>query len=439
MFEAAQAQSAFRWLQDGDHIGKAVVRIPESSAITADPLGYESISFSSNASYLLTGGLGGLGKSVARWMTERGARNLIFLSRSAGTTSADVDFLMELEAMGCRGIPVVGRVDTIADVRRAIAQAPGPIKGVIHLAMVQQEGVGVELSHDDWRAAVTPKVDGAWNLHNCLAESQAPLDFFVMTSSVLTISHLPGESNYGAGSTFLEAFSQYRRGLGLPASTLVVCPISEAGFIEENPVVMRRVRSGGYYFLSEKEFIDFIEYSIQHQLPADDGDMGSPGGPTDPWSDGGYVAMGIHSQTPLSDPQCRLGWRQDPRLGTHHNLRSDTRAGLEAGIAADRVTELLARARADPLALQDPGVVGIVATEIARRVRTIMMQDWQEEDVGLTLRQMGADSLMGVELRRWWRLTFGIEMATLELMAGGTLHDLAVKTVEKVKLLLCSH
>jgi hypothetical protein len=365
------------------------------------------------------------------WMAEQGARSVIFLSRSAGKSTGDQDFLLELETVGCCGIAVAGCVDIMDDVKRAVAQAPTRIKGVIHLAMVQREGAAVHLSHEDWRAAVTPKVDGAWNLHNCFADST--LDFFVMTSSLLTIGYQPGESNYGAANSFLEAFGQYRRGLGLPASTLLVSPLTEVGFIEENPVAMRKVRGGGYYFLAEREFLDFMEYSIRHQGPNDEEvGLASAGehDATAPWSDGGYVAMGIRSEVPLSDPTCRISWRRDPRLGMHHNLLAEATTVAESGSAA---AELLSRAKVDPTMLDEPDTAGVLAAEIGRRIQAILMQDGDEVNIGFTLQQAGVDSLMAVELRRWWTLAFGVEMTTLELMGGGTLTDLGATTIGKIK------
>ena len=253
-----------------------------------------------------------------------------------------------------------------------------------------------------------------------------------MTSSVLTIGYQPGESNYGAASSFLEAFSRYRRGLGLPSSTLVVSALAEVGYIKENPVAMRKVRGGGYYFLAEREFLDFMEYSIRHQKPEDDTDNENSAGRIS----GGYVAMAIHSEVPLSDPQCRVSWRRDARLGSHHNMLAEDSGVSQHHSTLSAAADLLSRARVDPRVLGQPDTVGIVAVEIGRRVRTIMMQSPEDVDVGQTLQQVGVDSLMAVELRRWWKLAFGVNMTTLEIMGGGTLSDLGTATVEKIKGML---
>ena len=101
VFEAANVEQSFRYLQKGDHIGKAIIKFPENISPISSIARGQALIFDPNASYLLTGGLGGLGKYVATWMVERGARRLIFLSRSAGTGKGDEAFEAELRTLGC--------------------------------------------------------------------------------------------------------------------------------------------------------------------------------------------------------------------------------------------------------------------------------------------------------------------------------------------------
>ena len=119
-----------------DHIGKAVVRIPEDASKLPSTSHAKSFALDMDASYLLTGGLGGLGRSVATWMVERGARNLVFLSRNAGKGEGDKSFFEELSSMGCSVSAVSGRVEDMEAVRMAVKKAATPIKGIVHLAMV---------------------------------------------------------------------------------------------------------------------------------------------------------------------------------------------------------------------------------------------------------------------------------------------------------------
>ena len=82
----------------------------------------------------------------------------------------------------------------------------------------------MDMTYEEWTAAVRPKVDGAWNLHNAFLTQNQPLDFFIMTSSNVTLVDEPGQSNYCAANTFLESFCQYRHYLGLPASAVGSVP-----------------------------------------------------------------------------------------------------------------------------------------------------------------------------------------------------------------------
>lgn len=136
VFEATQIIDAFRYMQKGQHIGKIVINMPESPRqLQAQPKSHE-ITFSANASYLLVGGLGGLGRAVSTWMVERGARQLVYISRSAGTNPEDGAFFAELEAQGCKAIAVAGDVTSEEVVKRAISLAEKPVAGIIQLSMV---------------------------------------------------------------------------------------------------------------------------------------------------------------------------------------------------------------------------------------------------------------------------------------------------------------
>lgn len=132
--------AAFRHLQSDSHIGKVVVNMGAPESDMESNIGtmakMRRISFDPDASYLLAGGVGGLGRAIATWMVERGARHLTFLSRSAGNGVASTVLFDELMSMGCTVTAVAGRVDDINDVHRAVDESKSPIKGVLQLSMV---------------------------------------------------------------------------------------------------------------------------------------------------------------------------------------------------------------------------------------------------------------------------------------------------------------
>jgi hypothetical protein len=136
VFEAANAEDAFRYMQSGKHIGKILIQMPDRQEELPVSRCAQEASFSPQSSYLLVGGLGGLGKSISSWMVENGARELTFLSPFAGTTEDDQVFLQELESQGCRATAVSGDVAKMEDVQKAVAACTAPLAGVIQLSMV---------------------------------------------------------------------------------------------------------------------------------------------------------------------------------------------------------------------------------------------------------------------------------------------------------------
>jgi FlaA1/EpsC-like NDP-sugar epimerase len=133
---APNIRDAFRTIQTARHIGKIVIKIPEDQLELESVVAKPTPNFRSDRSYLLVGGLGGLGRSCATWMVENGARNLIFLSRSARDSSETHSFLEELRSQDCKIQLVAGSVSNIDDVQKAIDGAAKPISGVIQMSMV---------------------------------------------------------------------------------------------------------------------------------------------------------------------------------------------------------------------------------------------------------------------------------------------------------------
>ncbi|KAI7762587.1 hypothetical protein LZL87_008933 [Fusarium oxysporum] len=213
----------------------------------------QSIRFDPLASYFLVGGFGGLVKALAVWLVERGAKHLVFRSRSG---MAESKFSAELGAMGCSFIAVKGSVNNLEDVEDAIKKAPCPIRGVFHLSMVQMDSPLLDMTWTDWKYASEPKVNGTWNLHRALHGQ--PLDHFWLASSIVTVTDQPGQGNYKGGCTFIESFCQYRHSLGLPASVLSICGIEDIGYLAENPSALRSIKLQGLHLVREKEFLEIV-------------------------------------------------------------------------------------------------------------------------------------------------------------------------------------
>ncbi|KAI1387971.1 uncharacterized protein F4822DRAFT_430721 [Hypoxylon trugodes] len=434
-FDAKQISRAFRHLEDGDHIGKVVVTFPPpgtTAPIKSVPQ-RRRLQFDPTVTYLLVGGVGGLGRSIATWMVERGARNLTFLSRSAGVSKVSKILFQELESMGCSVTAVSGRVDKMDDVQQAIHRSKSPIKGVVQLAMVLRDKLMMDMEYSQWTDALAPKVEGTWNLHRAFESSN--LDFFLLASSLVSVAETLGQGNYIAANTFIESFCRYRHSLGLPASVLNIAPISDVGFVAENAHAMSSMKSQGMYLVSEREFLDFFEVGLLDGYPAEkyyesNKSTSSTGLPV-LRRNTAQILMGLRSEQDLSDPKSRTPWRRDRRMGIYHNVRVQ---GPSKTAESDALQEFLSQINTT---VSEGGIDGAKALlnkkesieflgrEIGRKIYDFLLRPDEEVDLGVTLAQMGLDSLMAIELRRWFKGAFGVAMSVLEIVGSGTLAQLA--------------
>ena len=135
-FEATYVEDALRYMQKGSHIGKVVITFPKDPKVLEATTHPRNLVLRPNMSYLFIGGLGGLGRSIASWMVERGAKYLIFMSRSAGSVTSEDPYIKELTACGCSVQTVSGSVSNLSDIEKAVSSAAKPIAGVLQASMV---------------------------------------------------------------------------------------------------------------------------------------------------------------------------------------------------------------------------------------------------------------------------------------------------------------
>ncbi len=197
---------------------RLVARLAAARPLTGSP-----VSWSPDASYLVTGGLGSLGLRVATWMVDRGARHLVLIGRrgldvAAPGGAAAASAIAGLERRGATVTVVAADVADELSMTRAfddIARTPFPLRGIVHAAGVTALTAVADLDAPALDAVLRSKVPGAWLLHR-LSE-KLPLDFFVMFSSIASVWGARGLASYAAANQFLDALAHHRRALGLPA------------------------------------------------------------------------------------------------------------------------------------------------------------------------------------------------------------------------------
>lgn len=186
-----------------------------------------------NSTYLITGGLGGLGLVTAKWMAQRGAKHLVLMGRSEPSTFA-YQVIEEIKELGVE--VHVGQADVsdqtqMENLFKEIENQMPALKGVIHAAGVVDDGSLLGLDEERMQYVMTPKISGTWNLHN--ATASLALDFFVLYSSAVSVLGSPGQGNYAAASSYVDAMAHYRQNLGLPALSINWGPWDEVGLAVE--------------------------------------------------------------------------------------------------------------------------------------------------------------------------------------------------------------
>jgi acyl transferase domain-containing protein/NADPH:quinone reductase-like Zn-dependent oxidoreductase/acyl carrier protein/SAM-dependent methyltransferase/GNAT superfamily N-acetyltransferase len=249
VFPLEQAVEAFRCMQQARHLGKIVV-VPPGEVSQAGP-----VALRADGRYLITGGLGGLGLRVARWLVERGARQLALIGRRPPDEAARSQ-LMELEERGVEVIVAQADVANREQLAGVLARldARYPLRGVIHAAGALDDGGLKGQSWERFARVLAPKVLGAWHLHTLTQDS--PLDFFVLFSSVAALLGSMGQGNHAAANAFLDALAHYRRAHGLPGLAINWGAWSEIGAAAKR---LGQMRLKGMGVIAPEQGLEILE------------------------------------------------------------------------------------------------------------------------------------------------------------------------------------
>ncbi|KAG5925731.1 Type I Iterative PKS [Claviceps africana] len=417
-------QDGFRYLQQGTHIGKIVfsVRQPDGSlnvdVSKAARKTIPKLKLDPSASYLLVGGLGGLGRSVARYLAQQGARSLLFLSRSAGSGAEDAEIVRELESMGVKVQLIRGSVVNEGDVLQAIQKA-SKLKGIIQVSMVLRDENFTRMSLEQWNQTVAPKVRGTWNLHNATINSGVKLDFFVLFSSMSGVTGQAGQANYAGANTFLDSFVQYRTGLQLACSALDIGIVQDAGLLSQDEALLERLNAANAHGITEAELLEALSWAIL--VPQS---VRGPYMSTDDYTDKHTISLGLSPRVSIGNKDSRVFWRKDRRMAVYHNYSSKTDVGILANGGNEGLRSFLLRAKSDSAILKTDASAKMLANEIGKRLLRLLLKSADDLSTSVPLSQLGMDSLVGVEMRSWWRQAFGFDISLLELLGMTSLDEL---------------
>ncbi|ABL04449.1 sulfolipid-1 biosynthesis phthioceranic/hydroxyphthioceranic acid synthase [Mycobacterium ulcerans] len=250
-YPLAEAAEAIRTMSNAAHTGKLLLDMPRSGrrGVVVPPEQVEV--FRGDGSYIITGGLGGLGLFFASKMAAAGCGRIVLTARSQPNPKSR----QAIERLRANGADIVVECGNIAEPETAdrlvsAATATGlPLRGVLHAAAVVEDAtlsnITDELIDRDW----SPKVYGSWNLHR--ASTGQPLDWFCLFSSGAALMGSPGQGAYAAANSWVDAFAHWRRAQGLPVCAIGWGAWGEVGratFLAEGGEIMIAPDEGMYAF-----------------------------------------------------------------------------------------------------------------------------------------------------------------------------------------------
>ncbi len=238
-FAFERAADAFRYMAQARHIGRVVLRHGGASRNTGHAI-------RPDATYVVTGGLKGLGFATASWLADQGARHLLLVARSIVDETAAAE-IHRMRSCGVQVETLAADVSTQAGVEAIFAmfatELP-PLGGIVHCAAVLDDGILANQTNARLDAVMGPKADAAWRLHVKLEELACRPDFFVMFSSLSTVFGSAGQGNYVAANACLDALAHYRRSLGLAATSIGWGAWGEIGMATRSDVISRASTRG---------------------------------------------------------------------------------------------------------------------------------------------------------------------------------------------------
>ncbi|OEJ37041.1 hypothetical protein AR457_33960 [Streptomyces agglomeratus] len=393
-YPAHRIDEAFTNLQHSRHTGKIVVTF-DSEVPVRRPAGRPVLD--PDATYLITGGLGGFGAATARHLAARGARHLTLISRRGENAPEAAQLLAHLRGCGTETTVHAADISDEAALLRVLDDVDTSgrrLAGIIHAAMVLDDAPLAELGDDRLRAVLAPKMTGGLLLDTLTRERA--LDFFVVYSSAAALAGNIGQAAYVAGNLVLEGLVRDRRNAGLPALAVQWGAITDSGYVHRTGR-SEEMTAIGLGHLTAAGALNRLDELLSHP-------------------DTATAAVGF------------FDW---DRLQQHvmPTLTAPRTAGLLKGRrdsdTADQWRDTLAATSADE-------TVRLVEDKLAELLAVVLQTTPERIDRSRRLDLLGVDSLMAVELSSAISTSIGCDLPVVELTGAGHLTDLALRVLARL-------
>lgn len=395
--ETTEDQIAFR---DNLRYVARLIRSPQSQ--TVNSLG--KLHFHEDGTYLISGGLGGLGLLVASWMVKHGAKHLVLVGRSAPNPMV-IEQLKEIEQAGSQMIVMqadVSQQEQIAHVLTDIESSLPPLRGIIHAAGFLSDGILLQQNWERFTQVMAPKVEGVWNLHT-LTQNKS-LDFFIMFSSAASLLGSPGQANHGAANAFLDALAYYRQSQQLAGLSINWGAWSEVGAAARHQV-SERMKIKGIETMSPAQGLQILEQLLLQE-------SAQVGVVHINWS------IFLQQFSLGSEPPLFLEFVQQKQQQVQHEQTQSQQIDL-----------LNQLKQANPLeyfSLLTPYIKGQVAKTLGLSVSQI--------DIQQPLNNMGLDSLMAIELRNRIETDLRVALSMVLFLQNFSIAELVAQILPSLNL-----
>jgi NADPH:quinone reductase-like Zn-dependent oxidoreductase len=404
-------EDAFRCLRERRSIDDVAVDWQGQDSIQVMPKSQLDGSLCGNSTYVVTGGLGGIGRSVSMWLAQNGARHLVLLSRSGPNTAASKELVAKLEAENVSvytPLCDVSNAEALAAVVRHVQECMPPIKGLVHGAMQIENRIFQDYTLDSFQSVFGARIQGTWNLHHALPDD---LDFFIILGSIAGFNGSSSQSNYAATNSFLNAFARYRHAQAQHCICLDLGVVRDIGYIAERLDVAHFIAMslGDHKSLSQ----DDIHFMLKYACSPLSRNLASS------WDTQVVAALTTPEFVKRGGFQSDHSWMRLPVFRHLYQMERDgptaptiikvgsvevhLRKAKSISEAADVITKFLVRRLARALAVQEADI-----------------------DMKRPPFAFGVDSLVAVELQFWFQNEVHAEVPVVEILGGSSIAQLGL-------------
>jgi phthiocerol/phenolphthiocerol synthesis type-I polyketide synthase D len=377
----------------------------------------KEIHWRKNAAYLVTGGLGGMGLSLARWMADQGVQHIMLLGRSKLPDRKEWSTLptehprylavSTIETLESKGVEVVLGVHDVADKQGMESLRDSldrPLGGIFHAAGLWEDCPLRDLQGPLLDAVMRPKVVGSWVLHEVFGRDD--LDFFIMFSSFSSFLPPRGQASYAAANTFMDALARYRRQIGQSAMSVNWGPWSDIGF--------------GATEFGEKAHQSLERMGIKRTRPAEGFEILDR-----------LMCTDLTNSGVISVDWAKLA-KAEPALSQTFFDEVAVRDAAEGSSGGDFAASA-AVLKAIHEGSTDEGA-SVVKIQLRNLVAEVMNHDGDLMDTSENLNEMGLDSLMAVEIKNRVQSETGVDIPIIQVLDGMSVNSLTEQVMNHLHL-----